>query len=260
MKFTTLVPNSILGKFANIYGGSNCLASRSTKFLCWEGFICSGSAFFVLFFFQIYSASYFFKDPFHPDTFVLSCRQWILSGNSIFLPPFFICWVNKNRKINQSVSVFVHLRVRCPFPIFIILVLINWCNFLYFKMTSKKSELWKHFIKVNESVAECKICKSHVKSSGNTTNLKQHLNRRHQTLVSVLLLWEKRWSDLITISFFMWYLPFSSLQWRKTQLNRQLQAHQQMLSLQREADDFQQVNQIWKIKGLIWWFLKENLY
>lgn len=47
-----------------------------------------------------------------------------------------------------------------------------------------KSEVWKHFIKdsKNPSFAKCKICQKQYKSSGNTSNLKEHLKRFHPHL------------------------------------------------------------------------------
>lgn len=46
------------------------------------------------------------------------------------------------------------------------------------------SGVWKHFTKINEKDAQCKICKKNVKSSGNTTNLKLHLQRKHKSAES----------------------------------------------------------------------------
>jgi len=54
-------------------------------------------------------------------------------------------------------------------------------------MASKKnckSDLWLHFIK-NDSGGKCKYCLMNVKTSGNTTNLRNHLMRRHQNLYDV---------------------------------------------------------------------------
>lgn len=37
-----------------------------------------------------------------------------------------------------------------------------------------KSDLWRYFNKISDKVAECKYCGKHVKTSGNTSNLKAH--------------------------------------------------------------------------------------
>lgn len=46
-------------------------------------------------------------------------------------------------------------------------------------MPKLKSDAWKYFSKIGQSVAECKLCGKHIKTSGNTSNLKGHL-RTHQ--------------------------------------------------------------------------------
>lgn len=43
------------------------------------------------------------------------------------------------------------------------------------------STMWKYFNKVKNG-ASCKFCNAVVKTSGNTTNLKQHLKRKHPSL------------------------------------------------------------------------------
>lgn len=54
---------------------------------------------------------------------------------------------------------------------------------------SKTSNVWKYFIKVKKSNGKgnsgnsiCKICNKEVKTSGNTTNQKNHLKRNHSTV------------------------------------------------------------------------------
>lgn len=44
-----------------------------------------------------------------------------------------------------------------------------------------KSVVWNYFIKT-ETGATCKICSQEVKSKGNTTNLKFHLDRSHSEM------------------------------------------------------------------------------
>lgn len=50
-------------------------------------------------------------------------------------------------------------------------------------MPPERSTLWKAFVKVKKSsgacAAKCKLCHCEIKTSGNTTNLKRHLERRH---------------------------------------------------------------------------------
>lgn len=49
---------------------------------------------------------------------------------------------------------------------------------------SGKSDLWNHFIK-KELAGVCKYCHIEVKTKGNTTNLRNHLIRRHPTIKTV---------------------------------------------------------------------------
>lgn len=42
------------------------------------------------------------------------------------------------------------------------------------------SVMWKYFHKL-ENGGTCKLCNAMVKTCGNTTNLKQHLKRKHPT-------------------------------------------------------------------------------
>lgn len=54
-------------------------------------------------------------------------------------------------------------------------------------MTSKKNcknDIWLHFIK-NDSGGKCKYCLVNVKTLGNTTNLRNHLIRKHKNLYDV---------------------------------------------------------------------------
>lgn len=49
-------------------------------------------------------------------------------------------------------------------------------------MSSKsKSIVWKYFIRTDNG-GKCKLCQMIVKTGGNTTNLKNHLKRKHETL------------------------------------------------------------------------------
>lgn len=43
---------------------------------------------------------------------------------------------------------------------------------------------WKHYTKYNDTSAKCCFCYKIIKHSGNTTNLMQHLSRKHEILVS----------------------------------------------------------------------------
>ncbi|XP_039969936.1 uncharacterized protein LOC126765091 isoform X1 [Bactrocera neohumeralis] len=49
---------------------------------------------------------------------------------------------------------------------------------------SGKSDLWNHFIKMDLGNT-CKYCHQEVKAKGNTTNLRNHLLRRHSTINTV---------------------------------------------------------------------------
>ncbi|GBP42617.1 Zinc finger BED domain-containing protein 1 [Eumeta japonica] len=51
---------------------------------------------------------------------------------------------------------------------------------------SGKSDIWNHFIK-KDSGGKCKYCHQEVKTKGNTTNLRNHLLRRHPTIQTVSL-------------------------------------------------------------------------
>lgn len=56
--------------------------------------------------------------------------------------------------------------------------------FLGDKMDNKKNSIcknlvWKYFNKKDRTSATCILCKKVLKHGGNTTNLKQHLQRKH---------------------------------------------------------------------------------
>lgn len=58
------------------------------------------------------------------------------------------------------------------------------------KKAKKPSIVWKYFFKVktdscNSNEVQCRLCSIRVKSSGNTTNLSNHLNRKHKQVVSI---------------------------------------------------------------------------
>lgn len=42
---------------------------------------------------------------------------------------------------------------------------------------------WKYYIKFNDTSAKCSFCNKIIKHSGNTTNLMQHLSRKHEILL-----------------------------------------------------------------------------
>lgn len=45
----------------------------------------------------------------------------------------------------------------------------------------QKSDIWEYFIRI-EKGGKCKLCLSEVKTSGNTTNLRNHIRRKHPTI------------------------------------------------------------------------------
>ena len=53
-------------------------------------------------------------------------------------------------------------------------------------MSNKKSDIWLHFTK-SDTHATCKYCHVIVKSSGNTTNLRNHVLRKHPNINTVSL-------------------------------------------------------------------------
>lgn len=42
-------------------------------------------------------------------------------------------------------------------------------------MAPFKSDVWRYFTIINENEAKCNFCTKHLKTSGNTSNLKSHL-------------------------------------------------------------------------------------
>lgn len=44
---------------------------------------------------------------------------------------------------------------------------------------SKRATIWNYFIKKDNSTSTCRLCLSQVKTCGNTTNLRNHLKRKH---------------------------------------------------------------------------------
>lgn len=52
-------------------------------------------------------------------------------------------------------------------------------------MSSKsKSRVWDYYKKTNEKFAKCSLCKREFKLSGNTTNLIDHMKRKHNEVWS----------------------------------------------------------------------------
>ena len=49
-------------------------------------------------------------------------------------------------------------------------------------MSQNRSDVWKHFVDKNETTAKCAVCDAIIRHHGNTTNLREHLNRRHSTV------------------------------------------------------------------------------
>ncbi|XP_039310270.1 uncharacterized protein LOC105193876 isoform X2 [Solenopsis invicta] len=54
-----------------------------------------------------------------------------------------------------------------------------------------KSILWKHFIKTTDG-AKCNVCQQFIKTCGNTTNLRYHLQRKHPDLYIKIINEESR--------------------------------------------------------------------
>jgi len=48
-----------------------------------------------------------------------------------------------------------------------------------------KSPVWNYFVKQDSIIARCKLCTKLFKHTGNTTNLMQHLNRKHAGLTDI---------------------------------------------------------------------------
>ncbi|VEN52293.1 unnamed protein product [Callosobruchus maculatus] len=58
------------------------------------------------------------------------------------------------------------------------------------RLVGIKSEVWKYFIKdkISKNSSKCRLCLGIVKTSGNTTNLKNHLKRKHTKVYQSLSL------------------------------------------------------------------------
>lgn len=65
---------------------------------------------------------------------------------------------------------------------------------------SGKSDLWNHFIKIDLG-GKCKYCHQEVKTKGNTTNLRNHLLRRHPTIQTVSL--KKKRVKMVVVNVIM---------------------------------------------------------
>lgn len=46
--------------------------------------------------------------------------------------------------------------------------------------------VWDYFNKIDTSSARCKQCNTIVKTSGNTSNLRAHINNKHPALAEIL--------------------------------------------------------------------------
>ncbi|CAG5001828.1 unnamed protein product [Parnassius apollo] len=57
---------------------------------------------------------------------------------------------------------------------------------------SSKSRAWDYFKKTNEKFAKCSLCKREFKLSGNTTNLIDHMKRKHNEV------W--MWSSTVSVT------------------------------------------------------------
>ncbi|XP_053594570.1 E3 SUMO-protein ligase ZBED1 isoform X2 [Microplitis demolitor] len=51
--------------------------------------------------------------------------------------------------------------------------------------SKNKSKTWEYFTPINPNLARCKFCQSMIKTSGNTTNLRSHLNSKHKMFIPV---------------------------------------------------------------------------
>lgn len=49
-------------------------------------------------------------------------------------------------------------------------------------MAPSKSELWNYFQKLTDTSAQCNLCNQIIKTSGNITNLKAHINTKHKDI------------------------------------------------------------------------------
>ena len=51
-----------------------------------------------------------------------------------------------------------------------------------FDMSQSRSDVWDHFVAENQTSAKCKHCDATIRRHGNTTNLREHLIRRHSNV------------------------------------------------------------------------------
>ena len=49
-------------------------------------------------------------------------------------------------------------------------------------MSPPKSEIWKYYERKGNTTALCKLCGKILKTSGNTTNLKSHMQNKHYSV------------------------------------------------------------------------------
>ena len=49
-------------------------------------------------------------------------------------------------------------------------------------MSQSRSDVWGHFVAENQTSAKCKHCDATIRRHGNTTNLREHLIRRHSNV------------------------------------------------------------------------------
>lgn len=51
---------------------------------------------------------------------------------------------------------------------------------------ASRSVIWRSFTKVSKELSQCKICSKKLKTSGNTSNLKNHLKQKHTNVYEQL--------------------------------------------------------------------------
>ena len=54
--------------------------------------------------------------------------------------------------------------------------------FCFYFMSRRGSDVWNHFVAENQTSAKCKHCDATIRRHGNTTNLREHLIRRHSNV------------------------------------------------------------------------------
>ena len=54
--------------------------------------------------------------------------------------------------------------------------------FCFYFMSQRGSDVWNHFVAENQTSAKCKHCNATIRRHGNTTNLREHLTRRHSNV------------------------------------------------------------------------------